>query len=382
MRMAVGMDLHSKMTTMYAVYADGYDVPSRHQKFLNDFNREFCEFPSTPKWFKKMADYVSKHECHVLIENSTKTHDVYWMLTNLGLHVTIAQAQDLYRITKSVKKTDKHDCRELAAYMRRRLNGEDEFSVCYMPTPEWMTRREVCRGLSHEKDYLADTKRRIRAFLLLRGITLKREYSDITCDRALKELSQIDDPYLMMQIRFAQDCRKRVDFFERVVLNMFHDLEMYQLINSIPGFGVLSSAYFTSLIIDIDRFPDSKKFTSSFGVVPKIRSSSDSNPNCSTTHRGDELARYLLMFCVLGHVKHQKDSVVTRMYRRLVERGKPKREAMVAAGRKLLTVVYSVLKNRRPYVSDPETLLLSHEDEESEREDFGLKDVSEEKLID
>ena len=29
------MDLHSKMTTMYAVYADGYDVPSRHQKFLN-----------------------------------------------------------------------------------------------------------------------------------------------------------------------------------------------------------------------------------------------------------------------------------------------------------------------------------------------------------
>ena len=240
----------------------------------------------------------------------------------------------------------------------------------------------MCRGLSHEKDYLADTKRRIRAFLLLRGITLKREYSDITCDRALKELSQIDDPYLMMQIRFAQDCKKRVDFFERVVLNMFHDLEMYQLINSIPGFGVLSSAYFTSLIIDIDRFPDSKKFTSSFGVVPKIRSSSDSNPNCSTTHRGDDLARYLLMFCVLGHVKHQKDSVVTRMYRRLVERGKPKREAMVAVGRKLLTVVYSVLKNRRPYVSDPETLLLSHEDEESEREDFGLKDVSEEKLID
>ena len=109
MRMAVGMDLHSKMTTMYAVYADDSDVPSRHQKFLNDFNREFCEFPSTPKWFKKMADYVSKHECHVLIENSTKTHDVYWMLTNLGLHVTIAQAQDLYRITKSVENW-RHIC--------------------------------------------------------------------------------------------------------------------------------------------------------------------------------------------------------------------------------------------------------------------------------
>ena len=381
MRMAVGMDLHSKMTTTYAVYADGSDVPPRHQRFLNDFNREFCEFPSTPKWFKKMADYVSKHECHILVENSTKTHDVYWMLTNMGLSVTVAQPQDLYRITKSVKKTDKHDCRELAAYMRRRLNGEYEFSVCYMPTPEWMTRREVCRGLSHEKDYLADTKRRIRAFLLLRGIKLKRDYSDITCNNALKELSQIDDAYLMMQVRVAKDCKDRVNFFERMMVSMFQDLEMYQLIYSIPGFGVLSAAYFTSLIIDIDRYPGSKNFTASFGVVPKMRSSSDSNPRCSTTHRGDELARYLLMFCVLGHVKHQKDSVVTRMYRRLVDNGKPKREAMVAAGRKLLTVVYSVLKNRRPYVSDPEDLLLSREDEDLEREDFGLRDVAEESTI-
>jgi len=151
--------------------------------------------------------------------------------------------------------------------------------------------------------------------------------------------------------------------------------------NSIPGFGVLSSAYFTSLIIDIGRFPDSRRFTASFGVVPKMRSSSDSNPNCATTHRGDELARYLLMLCVLSHVKYRKDSVVTRMYRRLMERGRPKREAMVAAGRKLLTVVYLILKNRRMYVSDSEALLLSHEDEKSQREDFGLKDVTEESTL-
>ena len=80
-------------------------------------------------------------------------------------------------------------------------------------------------------------------------------------------------------------------------------------------------------------------------------------------------------------MKHHKDSVVTKMYRRLVERGRLKMEAIVAAGRKLLTVVHSVLKNRRPYVSDPEALLLSYEDEESQREDFGLKDVAEESMF-
>lgn len=135
-----------------------------------------------------------------------------------------------------------------------------------------------------------------------------------------------------------------------------------------PGFGILSAAYFTSLVVDISRFPTSRKFTASFGVVPKMRSSADSNPNCPTTHRGDDLARYLLMFCVLAHVKHQPDSVVSRMYRRLVDRGKPKREALVAAGRKLLTVVFAVLRDGRPYVSDPEALMKAREEGNAERD--------------
>jgi len=382
MRMAIGMDLHSKKTVAYSVYADNGEVPSRHQKFLDSFNKEFEEFPTTPKWFEKMADFVSKHECHVLIENSTVAHDTYWFLTNLGIDTVVAQAQDLYRITRSVKKTDKNDSRELAGYMRRRLNGEDEFSECYMPSPEWMTKREMCRGLSSEKDYLANVKRKVRAHLLLHGIKLRNKYSDITCDKALRELASYKDPYLMMMIRYAVDARKRIDLMEKTIQQLFCEDRMFQLIYSIPGFGVLSAAYFTSLIVDVSRFPDGSRFSASFGVVPKMRASADSNPNCATTHRGDELARYLLMFCVLSHVKHMPDSVVSRMYRRLVANGKKKREALVAAGRKLLTVVYAVLRDDRMYVSDPEELMLARETEDSEREDTGLTDKREDERFD
>ncbi len=377
MRIAIGIDLHSKRSVANAVYAEYGDVPERHAKFLREFNEAFSDFPSTPKWFKKMADTLQKHEAWILIENSTKTHEVYWYLTNLGMNVVIAQAQDLYRITKSVKKTDRNDSSELAGYMRRRIHGECEFAECYMPTPEWMTRRELCRGLSAEKDYLAVTKRRIRAHLLLHGIKLTREYGDITCDRALKELADYKDPYLMMQIKYAIDCRKRVDFNERVVEQTFSGMRMYELIHSIPGFGILSAAYFTSLIIDVSRFPNSSSFTASFGVVPKMRSSADSNPNCSTTHRGDEMARYLLMFCVLSHVKHVPKSVVSKMYRRLVAKGKKKREALVAAGRKLLTVVYAVLRDDRMYVADLDELIRSREEEDGQREDLTFEDLSE-----
>jgi len=368
MMIAVGMDVHKNMSTAYAVYAGNGEENEKHRRFLNSFNTEFSEFPSTIKQVEKIAAFMRGHECHVLLENSTKTHDVYWMLKNKGIDVTVAQAQDLYRITRSVKKTDHNDSVELAGYMRRRLHGENEFAECFIPSPEWMTKRELCRGLSAEKEYLADTKRRIRAHLLLHGIHLAKEYSDITCKNALAELSSIKDPYLMMQVRFATAAAERISIGERTLLYLFSNDKMFDLISSIPGFGTISTAYMTSLIVDIDRFPSSSKFTASFGVVPKMRSSAESNPRCSTTHRGDDLARYLLMFNVLAHVKHDENSVVTKMYRRLVNNGKAKREAMVAASRKLLTVLYSVLKSGIPYTSDQERLRLAKETEEEEKD--------------
>ena len=94
----------------------------------------------------RIADFLKGHEAHILIENSTKTYETYWMLTNLGCHVTVAQTDDLFRINRSVKKTDKNDSIELSGYMRRRLNGEDEFSECIMPPKEWMIFRSDCKG--------------------------------------------------------------------------------------------------------------------------------------------------------------------------------------------------------------------------------------------
>lgn len=96
MKIAIGIDLHSKRSVAHAMYVDYGDVPERHAKFIRNFNETFSDFPSTPKWFEKMADTLGKHEAWILIENSTKTHDVYWYLTNLGMNVVVAQAQDCH----------------------------------------------------------------------------------------------------------------------------------------------------------------------------------------------------------------------------------------------------------------------------------------------
>jgi len=267
-----------------------------------------------------------------------------------------------------VKKTDKNDSMELAGYMRRRLAGENEFAECVMPPREWMMRREVCRVVFNEKLHLADLKRRARAHILLRGIKLMREYSDIFSKSAMEELRNTKDPCLLIFVSEARSIRSRTDEEARLIKQMFYGLEIYDLLLSIPGFGSVSAAYLASLIMDIKRFETSKQFSAYFGVVPKVRDSAETSHRCATTHRGDVDARRLLCQAAFVHVNTVENSVVMKMYDRLKKRGMAHKEVLVACARKLLTVVWAVLTKRLPYTDD-EGLLERASEAEKDLED-------------
>jgi transposase len=361
MKIAIGMDLHKATAVCYAVFAGNGKASDREREFLDDFNRNYRSQASTPESMTRIAKALSDHDAYVLIENSTKTYETYWVLTNLGVNVVVAQSQDLYRITRSVKKTDKNDSMELAAYLRRYLHGEREFAVCTMPPKEWMMKREMCRTIFKEKAHLGDLKRRMRMHLLLHGIQLSREYSDIFSKKAINELSRLDDPVVKMILSEAVSLKRRNEEEIKLLRHLFQGNRMYELIQTIPAFGFVSAAYLTSMIMDLNRFRDRKMFTAYFGVVPKIRESSDVSHRCATTHRGDEEVRRLVMQAAFVHVNTVEDSMVKRMWDRLSSRDKAFREVQCACARKLLTVVWSVLKEDRPYIEQEEIILRSLE---------------------
>jgi len=365
MKIAIGMDLHAKTAVCYAVFAEEGEPREKHVEFLEEFNRKHRTQASGPEEMAALAASLRGHDAYVLIENSTKTFEVYWVLMNLGVKVIVAQAQDLYRITKSTKKTDKNDSIELAGYMRRYLLGEREFAVCTMPPHEWMMKREMCRTLFKEKVHLGDLKKRMRAHLLLHGIKLSREYTDIFCRKAVSELRRLDDVCVRMMLNEATSLKQRTEEEGRFIEHLFDGIRMYDLIYSIPGFGRITAAYLTSMIMDLDRFPNKNSFTAYFGIVPRMRESAETTHNCATTHRGDEEIRRLLAQAAFVHVQHAPDSVVTCMWNRLKKKGKAHREVQIACARKLLTVVWSVVKNDRPYVMDAESLRTAHEEAET-----------------
>lgn len=200
----------------------------------------------------------------------------------------------------------------------------------------------------------------MRSHLLLHGIQLSREYSDIFSKRAIHELSGIKDPVVMM-LDEARSIKRRNEEEMKLLRQLFQGNRMYELIQTIPGFGFVSATYLTSMIMELDRFTDKRMFTAYFGVVPKVRESSNVSHRCANTHRGDEEIRRLIMQAAFVHVNTVEDSIVKRMWDRLRSRGKAFGEVQCACARKLLTVVWAVVRDDRPYLEQEEMILRSLE---------------------
>ena len=185
MRIALGLDLADKRCAAHAVPVG--KSRKAQKEFLDGFNKDFRRVPTTKDGFRRMVDVLRDEgdEIHVLIENSTITHKVYWLLVGMGCDVVVAQSADLLRITESVTKNDDNDAMELAAYMRRRLNGEDEFRTVVMTPPETMAKKMFIRAIYVDKTYLSECKKRVRFRLKVMGADLRKEYRDISCDRSL-----------------------------------------------------------------------------------------------------------------------------------------------------------------------------------------------------
>lgn len=103
---------------------------------------------------------------------------------------------------------------------------------------------------------------------------------------------------------------------------------------------------------DLARFPDAAALASYAGLVPALRHSGKrTRARAPCTPWGNARLRRGLYMATLSAVRH--NPWLTAFYQRLVARGKPKRLALVAAMRKLLTAIYSVAMRRQPFVLPP-----------------------------
>lgn len=360
MIIAMGLDLHKEKCAAFAKFAGKGEPRPRQQEFLDKINKNFERFPTDYRGMTALADFVRNHEVHILVEGSTVTHDVYWMLKNLGLDVTAAHAADLYQITKSVDKTDNNDAMKLAGYMRRKLWGEIEFAECYIPEPECLLKRELCRYDMRLRSDLTALKCQIRAHMLIRGWKLTKDYQDITVKAALRELKAADIDIFRFDVAKVEYLKTLIHECERDIEYRMGNDWIFGILWSIPGFGVLTAAYASCMIDDPSRFRDGKSLAAFMGLTPKLDESADKPKNCGMSRRGDPDLRRLVCQATFVHIFHC-DSFVSEKYKRLKANGKAHNEALVACANSMAQLMFAMLRDRKKFCSDAELLKKARE---------------------
>ena len=344
---AIGADVHMKTTTFFAFDEEGRPV--------TDFNRMFKSVRSNKEGFLYVRMYLDKIDYQILVENSSKTHDVQWTWEELGMNYIVAPSHELKKITQSDQKTDKRDAEELATYMLARFAGAKQFHVCYMCSKEDMMNRQLCRTAKVYMVEIGKCKRRIRSHALVYGIDLPE---GVTSKKAKEALRNMDDPVFISIIGAMEDCEARRDELLDTIKLRFEGNPIYEKILGIPYFGEITAAYLACFICDIRRFKGQKQFVSSLGLAPRVRDSGEKVSHCGITKKGDPHARWLLIQATIGHVRNVKDSPVTlffnkknggsiKLRKELDENRLMDRSAIVAASAKMARIIYTlVVKDR------------------------------------
>jgi len=147
-----------------------------------------------------------------------------------------------------------------------------------------------------------------------------------------------------------------IDLLRRKLQDLNSDLDaavrqhaVASLLTTINGLGFLSAARIIAAVGDPADLRDSAALASYVGLVPRTSQSGLRRPtSASLSPLGNARLRRALYMTTFAAVR--VNPWLRSFYERLRAKGKLHKVALIAAERKLVTVVYSVAKNRRPFV--------------------------------
>jgi len=180
----------------------------------------------------------------------------------------------------------------------------------------------------------------------------------IQCAKDAKEiginLSALSDVICIyaQNLKYLNDKLMELD---KMIQTLAITIPEVSLISSIPGFGEKLSPIIVSEIGDISRFNNAKQLVAYCGIDPSVTQSGNfTGTKNKFTKRGSIYIRKALY--IAATISVRKDSkgrcvnpVIYDYYQRKIQ-SKPRKQALGAVMNKLVRIIFSVLKNKRPFI--------------------------------
>lgn len=337
----LGMDVSSKSFVVHAVnerkkvVLKGEIAPTRAG--LRDLVKELgperklvvFEAGNQMKW---IADTLKKEptvQVHVVHPNQVK-----WIAESGG------------------KKTDKVDAKKLAELARGSLLPRK----VHLVEGETREMRELVSARTHLMRERVNLINTLRGYLMQEGVRLGEKFFAREDWEEQLERKRVSAPLraIIKAFRKSIEALRESEGEVGERLTKIKD-ERTELLETIPAIGKLSSRTVASALDEARRF-DNRKSVANYGALsPTVYQSGDEVQMGRINRNGRQEVRRVMLQCAhtLTRMKSPASKPLRDFYERLA-RKRGKKKAVVALGRKLLTVAYGVLKSGQPY--DPRKL--------------------------
>ena len=292
----------------------------------------------------------------VAIEAGYSSYMMADLLRELGGEVKMANPKGLKAIAQARIKTDKRDARTLAKYLR-----SGDIPEVWQRGEENRRAQRVMRLRAFWVTKRTELKNKIRVLLAQQReeIRLEVESRDegLFSGKGLEYLGRLVLPELDQMIlndllgsyREVQDHLGKTN---GIVEKLYEELEAARRIDTVPGFATTLAVLVAVEIADIERFESPAHLHAYAGLIPSTHSSGGRTYHGHIIKEGNPWLRWAVLEAVFPAT--QASLEIRGLYDRLASR-KNSNIAKVAVARRLLAIIYRVLKEKRNYIKEMKT---------------------------
>ena len=328
-RYFVGIDLHKEFFVAVAQDSKG------NQLFKERYD---CTKEAVAELVEKFANPPV-----VVVEAGGNWMWFVRLLEQYKCSIQLAHPFRVKSIASARIKTDSIDAKTLCDLLRGDLIPQS-----YIASNETLDNRELARcriALVHDQTM---TKNRVSAIMRKDNFRFKGDMFGVKGRKWLSEqqVSVAKREVINWYLGRLDDLKTTIAGVDQAMKQRSSSLPEVKLLQSIPGIGITTAFLLVSEIGTVKRFPNAKKFTSYFGMVPRLSQSGNHAYYGRITKLGNPYIRWALVQTAHRVVR------IDKKHKAFVERlalKHGKKKAIVALARKLGTIVYWVLKTETPY---------------------------------
>jgi len=262
---------------------------------------------------------------------------------------------------RSKQKTDRRDAGELAhtlwVHRRQFLDGNHPLGLRRIqpPTPQEADDRQltVLRArLTRKRTAVLNGVHKILSKHNLEQACPTKKFQTKKVRRWLTELELpvLDRMELNLLTPQWEQLDEQLEAVEAKLAERAAADEQVKLLETVPGMGHYSAVAISSRIGNVERFKHADSLANFFGLTPGCRNSGEATKRLgSITKRGSKIVRYLLNQAVIKILRY--DGAMRTWFKRIKKRRGAK-IARVAVMRRLVTIIWHMLKKKQKYRYD------------------------------